>query len=172
MLRTAGLALIVLACTALGAGMGRQLLERVCALKEMERLLSMLKGEIRYAATPLGDAFAQLSGRCGERYRAFLAGLSRALNMRGGKGIAELFQECAEATLQKSGLTRADIEQLLQLGMRLGYLDCEMQVHAIELYQEELAADRAAAEADYREKAKVFRSLGFLGGLFLVILLL
>lgn len=152
MLKLAGMFLVVLACTSLGIGMGRELLERVNALKELERLLAMLKGEIQYAATPLQEAFAQLSGRGGGRYRAFLCGLSHTMDEREGKSIGELFGECADQFLQTSGLSRGDIEQLVRLGARLGYLDRETQVRTLALYQEELARERAQAQDDYREK--------------------
>lgn len=172
MLRAAGMALVVLACTALGVSMGRELLERVRALRELERLLTMLKSEIQYAATPLREAFSQLAARGQGRYCGFFTELASAMEERNGKSIAQLFRECADTLLTKTGLSRADIEQLVNLGARLGCLDRDMQLRTIALYQEELAGDRAAAEEDYREKAKVYRALGFLGGIFLVILFL
>ena len=171
MLKAAGMIFIVIASSALGAGMSRELAERVKCLSELERLMKVLKGEIQYAATPLPEIFSELSKRTEGNLSAFFAGIAAAMEQRSGSSMGDIFEEQAQRLSRISGLNHRDIQEVARFGRRLGYSDREMQVQAIRLYQEELAAARAQAQEDYRQKAKMYRSLGFLGGCFCALLL-
>ncbi len=164
--------MVVLACTARGLEMCRELSERAHALRELEQLIEMLKREIEYAATPMWEAFRELAARSGKRFCGFLRDMAQTMEQRESGSMGDVFAKCAKNLYGKSGLSKADVERLTRMGSRLGYLDRTMQVRNLALYQEELARDRARAEEDYRQKAKIYRSLGFLGGLFLALLFL
>ena len=60
----------------------------------------------------------------------------------------------------------------MTLGEVLGYLDTEMQLSAIGLYQEQLEQGIAEAQEQMEGRQKLYQSLGIAGGVFLVILLL
>lgn len=170
MLRGIGAAAVVLACTALGFRVSRELSCRVKSLRELERLMLMLSGEIQYAKTPLNEAMCELSRRAQGAFGPFFGEAAASMEQR-EKGIADIFRENAQLYLRESGLLKKDIEQLERLGGRLGYLDREMQVQTILLYRRELEQERTEAEEDYRQKGRVYRCLGFLGGCFLILLL-
>ena len=172
MLRVAGMALIIISGSALGVCMSRELAQRVRWLGELERLMQVLKGEIQYAATPLPEIFPELAKRTEEPLESFFASLASAMELRSKSTTGDIFAEQAEALLGFGGLKERDVEALVRFGRRLGCPDREQQVQTIRLYQEELAAARAEAQEDYRQKAKVYQSLGFLGGCFCVLLLL
>lgn len=172
MLRAVGVAFIIAASSALGFGMSMELAERVKWLGELERLMQILKGEIRYAATPLPEAFAELAKRTEGALGSFFAGTAAAMEQRSSSSMGDIFAEQAKKLSGIFGVHAKDAEALVRFGMRLGCPDREMQVQTIRLYQEELAAARAEAQEDYRQKAKVYQSLGFLGGCFCVLLLL
>lgn len=172
MLRYAGMALALAACTALGACMGSSLSERARSLRELERLAAMLQREIQYAATPLQEAFGALAMSSYGAFRQFFAQTARAMERRQGGTLADFFGQSAELLLQGTGLVREDVQRLVRLGERLGHADAGMQVRMLAFYQEELAQTRAQAEEECCRKAHVYRYLGFLGGCFLVLLLL
>lgn len=172
MMRMTGMAVIVFSSTAIGLRMAAELQGRVQALKELERLMAILKGEIGYASTPLQEAFRELAERSGAGFNRFFLEAARMMELREGKRLGEIFEKCADRFLSAAGLAKQDREQFVRMGKRLGYLDRDMQVQTIRLYQEELSRERKEAEEDYRQKAKVYRSLGFLGGCFIVLLLL
>ena len=60
----------------------------------------------------------------------------------------------------------------MQMGAFLGYLDKDMQLGTLDLYLQELAGEIKAAQESIPGKQKVCRSLGIMGGLFLVLLLI
>lgn len=172
MLKAVGMAFIVISSSALGFGMSRELAERVKWLGELERLMQVLKGEIQYAATPLPEVFLELAKRTESVLGSFLAETAAAMELRSKSSMGDIFAEQAKQLSGIPGLNTKDVEALVRFGRRLGCHDREMQVQTIRLYQEELAAARAEAREDYRQKAKVYQSLGFLGGCFCVLLLL
>lgn len=172
MLKLTGIAVILISCSALGCGMSRELSERVKMLCELERILQVMKGEIQYAATPLQEVFYELAEKTQEAFSMFFRETAQAMEQHDGRSVGDIFSDKADILAKAAGLCQSDIGQLVHFGRRLGAPDRKMQVQTIQLYQEELARTRAAAEEDYRQKAKVYKSLGFLGGCFCVLLLL
>ena len=150
MLKTAGAFLSLLASTGIGVSFSMDLKKRCEELRILKRLAAMLRGEIRYAKTPLPEAFVRIAQRLSEPFQGFL-------------------EEVAE---EQTRLTGADRERLKTLGEVLGYLDREMQLAAIDLYLEQLDCGIAEALEDRGSKERLYRSLGVAGGIFLVILLI
>ena len=74
--------------------------------------------------------------------------------------------------LKESPLTPEDRSFLLDLGKDLGYPDLSVQLETLKLFEENLEELIKKAAADYRGKAKVYRYLGALAGLFLVVFLI
>lgn len=171
MLKGLGAAAVLLACAALGFERSAALARRAACLQELQRLIVMLQGEIRYAKTPLSEAFLELSRRTDGALGRFFSEAASAAGQRDGRSMAEIFRTCAEESLRGSGLLDEDIGQLVRTGARLGYLDREMQVQTLLLYQEDLKREGAAAREDYQRRGKMYRRLGILSGCFLIILL-
>ncbi|MDO4344477.1 MAG: stage III sporulation protein AB [Eubacteriales bacterium] len=171
MLKEIGISAVILASTAIGFRMSLDLSGRAESLRQLERMAMMLKGEIRYAGTPLQEAIFGISKRMAAPFDSFFEEVARDMGKRDGRTLAVIFRECAGRLPKECGLTEDDVESLAAMGGRLGYLDRKMQLQTIELYAKELEGERARAEGEYRQKAKVYRCLGFLGGLFFAVLL-
>ena len=167
-----GLMGIVVACTAMGYSFSFGLLHRVNSIKEIRRMMELLRGEIRYAVTPLGEAFLNISRYGKEPFQTFFRKAAEDMERRDGKTLTVIFKECSAVLQKESGLRETDIQMLIQMGGKLGYLDVEMQMRTIDYYIEELEKACAMAEEEYQGKGKVYRSLGFMGGLFLAVVLL
>ena len=63
-------------------------------------------------------------------------------------------------------------ELLRELGDRLGALDVENQLGSLELSLQKAWDQEKKAREEYQNKSRVFRYLGALGGLFLIVLVL
>ena len=57
-------------------------------------------------------------------------------------------------------------------GENMGYLDNEMQIHSIDLYIEELEYEISKMTEQMSTNTKVFKCLGIMAGLFVVIMLI
>lgn len=172
MLKLTGACLILCSAAGIGASFGRDLRLRLRELRILKRLIYMLQGEIRYARLPLPEAFSHVSVRLPEPFGLFLAETADELRKADGRSLGEIWRDEVERRLKSAHLTRNDREQLMTLGEVLGYLDTEMQLSAIGLYQEQLEQGITEAQEQMEGRQKLYQSLGIAGGVFLVILLL
>ena len=102
----------------------------------------------------------------------FLNQVSSRLREYPDNSFQQVFQEEVKENLQQSALSAKDKEALMQMGAFLGYLDKDMQLRTVELYLEELDREIQTAKESIPGKQRLCRSLGILGGLFLVLLLI
>lgn len=172
MLRAAAMFAVIGASTALGFACGRDLSNRLCSLRELERAADILRAEIQYAGTPLQEIFLEIAGRTDGPLGRMFREAAGQMGQRDGKTLGKIMGECIGNLSEDTGLTANDKAQLARLGERLGYLDVQMQIMTIERYKEELEREQKEAEGDYLQKSRVYRCLGFLGGVFLTLLLL
>ena len=68
--------------------------------------------------------------------------------------------------MEKSRLTKQELAELKQIGNSLGYLE------TWDLYLEQLEITIRQTRKETASKQKLYRSMGVMGGLFLVIILL
>lgn len=171
MLKTAGIILILFAGTGLGLGKSLELTRRERALKELYRMTLLLKGEIRYGCASLYDAFTGAAAKMSGDYRAFLLYTAGAMGENQGKPFGEIFREYGEKYLSSLGLVKEEREQFFSLGEHLGYLDLEMQMKQLTLFEEEQKNRLEAFRRELPGKKKVYQSLGILGGILLAVLM-
>ncbi len=170
MLRLLGLGLLFTGCVLLGLHQSRSLKKRLELLEELKRILLLLTGEIRCGHATLPEAFLQIGKKARSPYREFFLKAAEELSGDVKKPMREVLEHQIN-NLQGFGLLPEDLELLLDLGKALGDLDLVMQLDTLKLYGEMLDASVKKAAGEYGPKAKMYRYLGVLGGLFLVVLL-
>lgn len=170
MLKLLGLLFLFVDCVFLGWNQSHGLKKRLELLEELKRLLLLLSGEIRCGHATLPEAFFQVGKKARSPYGEFFIKVSEELNGEVRKPLQEVFERQLK-NLHSSGLWKEDLELLLDLGKALGYLDLTMQLSTLKLYEDMLDASIQKAAGEYGPKAKMYRYLGVLGGLFLVVLL-
>lgn len=171
MLKLAGICLILVSGAGLGYGQSYVLICREKNLEQILRMAMLLRGEIRFGNASLGDAFRSVSHRTGEPLASFLGKLSAEMDEGRGISFGTLFRKCAEDTLSRMTLSREEWEDFCALGDSLGYLDLEMQLRQLELYEKKLELALHDLRLEMPSKKKVYRSLGVLGAVLLAVLI-
>ena len=149
-----------------------RLKKRIDQLKLLIRIASCLEGEISFAKTTLPEALRSVGGRLASPFSEFLRDLASRLETCPGKSFGELLRQSAAAHLEGTELCREDLEDFYGAAADLGYLDGKMQVHILKTYRMEQERKVLRLTGELPAKQKLFQSLGILGGIFLVILLL
>lgn len=172
MLKIAGVVLVIFSCSALGYSKSIHMTRRLQQLREIEKMVFLILGEITYRREALPEALGTVAYRLPEPLAGFLKEVSEAAGQYQGACFQEIFREKAKTYLSGTALCPKDLEEFLQLGAYLGYLDITMQKNTITLYLEQLKREMENLQREMPAKQKLYRSMGTLGGIFLAIMLL
>ena len=94
------------------------------------------------------------------------------MKRRDGKSFSTLWEQGVRKHLGDLHFPEREISRLCALGSQIGNADMEFQMRTLSLYQEQLAQTLEELRRTIDGKVKLCRSIGVIGGIFLVILLL
>ncbi|MDF2472414.1 MAG: hypothetical protein K0R92_100 [Lachnospiraceae bacterium] len=167
-----GCILIITSCTGMGWYFSSELRNRIADLKELKKIIILLRGDIRYANTPLPEAVQALAIRQEGKYKLFLSEIADRLKELGGISFQTIWKETIEKKLDNTSLSKKDLEYLGQLGENLGYLDKDMQINTLDLYLSQIEEEIKELTRNVKEKTYLYNSLGVMGGIFITIIML
>ena len=171
-LKIAGLICMIAGGAGVGYSMSVQVGRRYQQLQELQRMVAFLMGEITYASTPLPEALKHAAQRLEEPFASFLNELAKEMMRFPSKTFAKLFSQNVYHYLKGSSLDKKDLEMLCHMGTSLGYLDRDMQLRTLQLYETELKQEMLTVYETMPGRKNLYQTLGIMGGLFLVILFL
>lgn len=166
-----GSVLVVVSASGLGFYEAERWRKRLSLLETLRKMILLLKGEILYANSPLQEAFESVAVRSSGSFGEFFKQVSDRIGEQSGEIFFTMWKEEVDKLDQSLPVTSKDREQLKAFGEHLGYLDCDMQERTILLYLEQLEDTIAYLKEHVREKSRLYTSLGVMGGLFLMIIL-
>ncbi len=167
-----GCILILASSAGIGFFFSGELRNRIADLKELKKLIFLLRGDIRYANTPLPEAVQAMSVRHDGKYKHFLTVIAQRLNELGGVSFCSIWKNAVEKELGKTSLSKKDLADLGQLGENLGYLDKEMQINTLDLFISQVEEEITDLSRNVKEKSYLYNSLGVLGGIFITLIML
>lgn len=141
-------------------------------LRELQAMLQMLENEITYMSSLLSDAFAKIHETGHDDVKRIFGRAAHILKNDEGIHAAAAWEKAVREEACYTGLTREDIEILISFGSMLGNSDTEGQVNNIRLVLTQLRIQEQKAEELRKKNEAMFRKLGILGGLALIIILL
>lgn len=171
MIKLAGAAIILIATTWIGVEYSRGLKERPMHLRLFGTALQTLEAEIMYGHAPLNEAARRIAPQMPKPLDRFFLHFAEQLEQ--SESTAKLSWEAGLAAVwSDTALTETDKDILLQFGENLGKHDRLTQQKQIMLTTSHLEREENAARARQGQYEKMIKSLGFLSGLLLIILLL
>lgn len=170
-IRLAGAALVLSACSGMGFFFAGQWGERLKNMEYLKKLMFLLKGEIVYAHSPLTEGFERTGEKGGGEIGNLFLRVARRLNRQQGEPFYTIWQEEIDALPKSCCLKEEDRQSLKGLGEHLGYLDLEMQERTILLYLEQMDLTIGYLREHKQERRRLYTSLGIMGGIFLTILM-
>ncbi len=171
-IRAFGVGLILFSSTAIGLLYANRLKEQIEELETIKKLLLMLRGEIKYSHSTLSEAFGSIGKRIKGPYGELLFKVAGQMDSMKGQTLAQIWEACVAEYLKESALLKEEKEKWVHFGSQLGYLDKEMQVSTIELYLEQVQEEIKNAQENFKRNGKLYRMMGVMAGIFLVILML
>ncbi|NLL19739.1 MAG: stage III sporulation protein AB [Clostridia bacterium] len=171
MMKFIGAVLILLATTAMGILTGHRLAIRPQQLQKLRNDLTLLEMDINYTATPLPEALEKVAGY--SQAPVQILWLETRAGLCNGKGTMaeEAWQQGLEAFARKAALKEIDLAVLRDFGSGLGLANREEQLKKFKLLQEQLRSLQLQAEEIRTKNERMWRTMGVLGGIALIILL-
>ena len=166
MLKLIGSIFIVTATTGIGFSKGHQMQCHLHELEELKKLFCLLRSELQYTHAPFAEVFSKISTKTSPTYRAWLSNLSKRLLNKTRGSFWEIWCLAVTEDLQETNLKEDELEELKNVGKNLEYIE------SLDLYIEQLEYKITNTREAYRSKRKLCQSMGNMGGIFLVILLL
>lgn len=166
-----GCFLVIASSTAMGFFFSNEMKCRVENLKELKKLIVLLRGDIRYANTPLPEAISAIARRNPGNFEAFFKRTSQKLQELSGQTFAEIWKDAVNKELNETSLTKKDKSNLISFGENMGYLDKDMQLNTLDMYITQLEEEIKETSKTVKEKAYLYNSLGIMAGIFIAIIM-
>jgi len=143
---------------------------RLNDLREMKRAFGILISEIDYGQSPLSEAALNIATKCKDPVKGLFGGFGEGL--QGKVEVSEHWNKALDGISESSYFAEEDIEIFKSFGKTLGYLDSEMQLRNIEMQLDYIKQKMDELEKTKNKSRKMYLSLGTLGGLMTIILLI
>lgn len=161
------LVIILGVSTILGIKIAERYQKRELELKEIKSALNMFKSKIRYTYEPIPDTFMEIA----ENFSNNVSNLFRNASIKMDEQSAGEAWESAIDTVY-SHLNKEDKNVLKHLSKMLGKTDLENQLKEIELTDNFLNYQIEKAETERQKNEKLYKTLGIVSGIGIVIVLI
>lgn len=166
MLKIIGSIVIITATTGIGFSKSKELQYHLNALEDLKKLFCLLRSELQYTHAPLAEVFSKISTKTSTSYREWLSNLSRSLMNKTRGSFWEIWCLSITEDLGESNLKEDELQELKNVGKNMEYIE------SLDLFIEQLEYKIKNTRESNRSKRKLCQSMGIMGGIFLVILLL
>jgi len=167
----AGAIALVAGCAAIGFYYAAQEGFRIQDLQEFKKALLILSSEIEHMRAPLPIASTNIAKRTNGCISAMFAEFSRLLTDENNETAYQLWAQALGGQKKRAYLAAEDWDAIESFGKTLGYLDKQMQQSAITVTTDYINEKTAALQAQSDKSKRMYRSLGVISGLLLVVLL-
>ncbi len=167
-----GCIMVLLSSGFLGYVLSSDCKKRPRQLRELQSMLQMFENQISYLSDVLAEAFGRISGTGSGETGIFFSDTVERLRSGRSLSAAQAWEEAVRGNIKKTSLNREDEEILVSFGKLLGGSDLEGQVKNIRLTLYQLRSQEQKAEESRKKNESMYRSLGILGGLAVVIVLI
>lgn len=151
--------------------------KRVNELYELERVVHILKGEIKYHRSTIYEACNSTAGRCGQPFFSWMSEVCSLLNEeKEGYLDTDSFMHIWDKALDKlyliSKLTKKDMELVRAVGRCMEYPDIDSQEQSFLLECEHIHKCVGECERELANKMRLAVILSVLFSILLVVILL
>ncbi len=167
-----GSIIVIVSCSFLGLILSRDCKRRPAQLRELQSILQMFENQISYLSDVIMEAFERISRIGGSDTCAFFTRTIEILKKNKTISASEAWERAVKQCICRTALNKEDEEILLAFGKMLGNTDLDGQIKNIRLTLGQLKLQEDKAEESRRKNENMYKSLGVLGGIAVVIVLL
>lgn len=170
-MKIAGILMIIISTTAIGFKASEKMDIRIEQLREIRKIMILLRGEVMYNMSSIDEAFNNVAGKISEPFSDIMKEISRIISKKEGKTFEVIWKK-AIVPLKKTCMVKSDIDRFRKFGEDFGCIHKEMQISAFDMYIEELENTIREADKKKNENSRLYRTLGIMSGLLIVIVII
>lgn len=167
-----GSAIVLVSSTLIGLLMASKYKTRVRQLKEIRNSFQMIETEIFYTATPIIEVVEKISKRSPQPLCEVFDDISKNLKKREGESLGDIWRRAFERKKGYMAFIQEDLEVIYFFGSILGTSDRQSQLKNAKLVQSQLLKLEEYAEREWMKNERLYRNLGILSGLAIIIILI
>ncbi|WP_372995275.1 stage III sporulation protein SpoIIIAB [Lutispora sp.] len=171
MIKGIGALLIIISSSLLGILISSKYSIRPKEIRKLRFSLQMLETEIVYGSTPVPYACYNVGCKSDNPWKSFFLAVSENLLERRFFSMEEAWNQAIVNNLCESSLSPSDKELLRNFGRIIGKSDTEDQKKHFKLIYAQLEHHEKIAEDERKNNEKMYKSMGFLLGAAILIIL-
>lgn len=166
-----GSIIVLLSSGFLGYILSTDCRKRPQQLRELQALLQMFENRISYLSDTITEAFDRIYKSSNSGVGIFFTSASEQLKSDRSKDASSAWEAAVRENIKKTALNSEDEEILISFGKILGRSDLEGQIKNILLTINQINMQEDKAEQSRSKNEGMYKSLGILGGIAVVIVL-
>ncbi|MPW25137.1 hypothetical protein GC105_04955 [Alkalibaculum sp. M08DMB] len=171
-LKILGLMIIFISCVYIGKFMASSYEKRYIELLTFINFIDYFETEISYTSTPVIEILDSLTDKIKSPFKEIIIGVSEELTSYGYRPLCTVWEENLYNNKNKLSLSQEDLELLIYFGNILGTTDMENQKKYFTVIKSRLQVQLTQAYEKKLKYTKLFKELGIIIGLFIVILII
>lgn len=164
--------LIITSTTGIGISYARGIKQRYKELRAIKQSVSRIRSDLEYGGASLEEIFRKIQGSCISEHKTFWQTLIEDTKKKGNSIFTDIWGSAVSSSLKYSSLLEEDKLEFRTLGDVLCMGDRKQQITMLNMYLESLDGRIRILEEEKDKKTKLYHSLGVVGGLFIITVLL
>lgn len=161
---------IFIIATCIGNLFSKKYRNRVNELKNFKEVFNILESKIKFTYEPLGDIFEEISNLFYKNsINSIFIDAKKNMNKL---GLKKSWDNAINNNIKNLSLNNEDLNIIKNLGNMLGKTDVAGQLNEINLSMSFLDTQIAMAEEECKKNEKMYRTLGTIFGLAIIIILI
>lgn len=146
--------------------------QRIYLLQEFKKGFLLLHQEAVYFKISLEEAAGHAGRGVKQPLKEFFCAVSERLRELQEASFETVWEEMVKLHLFSTAMKQEDLDLILQIGQNLGSSVMGEENRIFQVFEQRMEQALKEAKEEYTDKAELYKRLGIMGGIFLVILLL
>ncbi len=169
-LKIIGCSFILISSCILGIYYSMKTEYRIADLLTIKKSFSLLLSEIEFNLSPLSEAMKNISLKVNKPFRNIFYEFADRLGKE-DKSAEQLWSDCLTKYSKNTYFEKSDIDNLMILGQTIGYLDIKQQRDSIKFAVDYIENTIDEIKEKSQKNKKLYKSLGFFGGMVITVIL-
>ncbi len=171
-LKILGGGLVLFSSCSIGHAIGRNQEIRTCELSELLIMINLIKSEMKYAVNELPEIFADIAPRLKGSVAVWCGYMAEQLSENQEASFEKIWDNGIKIFDRESRLCEGHMQYIKKLGKLIGHMDVDAQLAQLELLFADINHEYEIEREKTNQIKKLAGSMGILGGIFLVIIMI